>query len=85
MRPADFSEDQVAVRRHRLAFKLEGVPHLSTTLPKVQWKGIADLVYKFWAHPEVSLGKISKHKSRLDLIELCRDRIRQTKCRQVIL
>ena len=59
-----FNEDQVAVRRHRLAFKLEGVPHLSTTLPKVQWKGIADLVYKFWAHPEVSLGKISKHKSR---------------------
>ena len=27
----------------RLADKLEGGPHLSTTHPKVQWIGIADL------------------------------------------
>ena len=33
--------------RHQLAVKLEGEPHLSTTLPKVQWKGRADLVGNF--------------------------------------
>ena len=32
------------VGRHQLAVKLEGEPHLSTTRPKVQWTGIADLV-----------------------------------------
>ena len=48
---------QVAAGRHRLAFKLEGVPHLSTTLPKVQWKGIADLVCKFWPTGELASEK----------------------------
>ena len=43
------SEDQEAVRRHRLAFKLEGVPHLSTNPSEsaMERQGRFGLVCKF--------------------------------------